>query len=106
MLKRHLMTDHGLTPEQYRAKWGLGPDYPMVAPNYSVQRQALAKQFGLGRGRPRLRRPSRRSRTAAARRLPEPPGSVRSEPAELHRDPSGSAISVMVKATGIAVAPC
>jgi predicted transcriptional regulator len=49
MLKRHLMTDHGLTPEQYRAKWGLRPDYPMVAPSYSVQRQTLAKQIGLGR---------------------------------------------------------
>ena len=49
MLKRHLMTDHGLTPEQYRARWGLKPDYPMVAPTYSAQRQALAKQIGLGR---------------------------------------------------------
>ena len=49
MLKRHLMSDHGLTPEAYRAKWGLRPDYPMVAPNYSAQRQALAKQIGLGR---------------------------------------------------------
>ena len=49
MLKRHLMTDHGLTPEEYRARWGLKPDYPMVAPNYSAQRQALAKQIGLGR---------------------------------------------------------
>ena len=49
MLKRHLMTDHGMTPEAYRAKWGLKPDYPMVAPNYSAQRQELAKQIGLGR---------------------------------------------------------
>jgi predicted transcriptional regulator len=49
MLKRHLMTDHELTPDQYRAKWGLRADYPMVAPNYSVQRQMLAKQIGLGR---------------------------------------------------------
>jgi predicted transcriptional regulator len=49
MLKRHLATDHGLEPEAYRAKWGLRPDYPMVAPNYSAQRQALAKQIGLGR---------------------------------------------------------
>ena len=49
MLKRHLMTDHGLTPEAYRASWGLKPDYPMVAPTYSAQRQALAKQIGLGR---------------------------------------------------------
>ena len=49
VLKRHLMTDHGLTPEEYRAKWGLRPDYPMVAATYSAQRQTLAKQFGLGR---------------------------------------------------------
>jgi predicted transcriptional regulator len=49
MLKRHLMTDHGLTPEAYRARWGLRPDYPMVAPNYSAQRQTHAKQIGLGR---------------------------------------------------------
>jgi predicted transcriptional regulator len=48
-LKRHLMADHGLTPEEYRAKWGLKPDYPMVAPSYSSQRQALARQIGLGR---------------------------------------------------------
>ena len=49
MLKRHLMTDHGLTPEEYRARWDLKPDYPMVAPNYSAKRQTLAKQIGLGR---------------------------------------------------------
>jgi predicted transcriptional regulator len=49
MLKRHLMTEHGLTPEEYRARWSLRPDYPMVAPNYSAQRQTLAKQIGLGR---------------------------------------------------------
>jgi predicted transcriptional regulator len=49
MLKRHLMTEHGLTPEQYRAKWGLKPDFPMVAPSYSAQGQTLAKQIGLGR---------------------------------------------------------
>lgn len=50
MLKRHLMSTYGMTPDQYRAKWGLPPDYPMVAPNYSAQRSALAKQLGLGRG--------------------------------------------------------
>jgi predicted transcriptional regulator len=48
MLKRHLMTHYGLTPDQYRAKWGLAADYPMVAPNYALQRQALAKKIGLG----------------------------------------------------------
>jgi len=49
MLKRHLMTAYGMTPEDYRAKWGLRPDYPMVAPNYAKKRQELAKKIGLGR---------------------------------------------------------
>jgi predicted transcriptional regulator len=53
MLKRHLMTDHGLTPDQYRQKWALGSDYPMVAPNYAEQRRALAKKIGLGTKRRR-----------------------------------------------------
>ena len=48
MLKRHLMTHYNMTPEQYRAKWGLPHDYPMVAPNYAEQRRSLAKQIGLG----------------------------------------------------------
>jgi predicted transcriptional regulator len=51
MLKRHLRTTHNMTPEDYRAKWGLGPDYPMVAPNYAEQRSAFAKDIGLGRKR-------------------------------------------------------
>ncbi len=49
MLKRHLMTAYGMTPEEYRAKWGLRPDYPMVAPSYALKRQELAKKIGLGR---------------------------------------------------------
>jgi predicted transcriptional regulator len=53
MLKRHLMTSYGMTPEEYRAKWGLKPDYPMVAPNYAAKRQELAKKIGLGR-KPRV----------------------------------------------------
>jgi predicted transcriptional regulator len=48
-LKRHLRSTYNLTPEQYREKWGLPPDYPMVAPNYAEHRSALAKQLGLGR---------------------------------------------------------
>ena len=52
MLKRYLMTRYSLTPDQYRARWGLQADYPMVAPNYADQRRVLAKQIGLGtRGR-------------------------------------------------------
>jgi predicted transcriptional regulator len=48
MLKRHLMTNHGLTPAEYRERWGLPADYPMVAPNYAEQRRTLAKSIGLG----------------------------------------------------------
>ena len=50
-LKRHLRTKYNLSPEQYRDKWGLGADYPMVAPNYAKARSALAKQMGLGQQR-------------------------------------------------------
>jgi len=49
MLKRHLMTDHGLTPQEYRSRWNLSADHPMVAPNYAAQRAELAKSIGLGR---------------------------------------------------------
>jgi predicted transcriptional regulator len=52
-LKRHLRTRYGLTPEQYREKWGLPLDYPMVAPNYAATRSRLAKQMGLGQQRRR-----------------------------------------------------
>jgi predicted transcriptional regulator len=48
MLKRHLMTHYNMTPDQYRAKWNLASDYPMVAPNYAEQRRTLAKSIGLG----------------------------------------------------------
>lgn len=51
MLKRHLMTHYQMTPAQYRAKWGLPSDYPMVAPNYAVTRSQLAKSMGLGQKR-------------------------------------------------------
>ncbi|MDD3798420.1 MAG: MucR family transcriptional regulator [Novosphingobium sp.] len=65
MLKRHLATDHGLTTDEYRARWGLNADYPLVAPNYAKTRRELAKKIGLGRkpGQKRGRKP----RTAAAK---------------------------------------
>ena len=56
MLKRHLMTHYQMTPDQYRQKWGLNSDYPMVAPNYAEQRRALAKKIGLGTKRRRTAR--------------------------------------------------
>lgn len=55
MLKRHLRTTYGLSPEQYRAKWGLPADYPIVAPNYAAKRSAFAKKIGLGRSRGKKR---------------------------------------------------
>ena len=62
MLKRHLRTTYGLTPEEYRAKWGLPADYPMVAPNYAAQRSAFAKKIGLGRkpAKPKRGRPKKK----------------------------------------------
>jgi predicted transcriptional regulator len=64
MLKRHLQTSYGLTPEQYRERWGLTSDYPMVAPNYAKHRSSLAKKIGLGT-KPRGRPPGSRRREAA-----------------------------------------
>jgi len=55
MLKRHLKTAYNMTPEDYRERWGLAPDYPMVAPNYAKHRSNLAKKIGLGT-KPRKRR--------------------------------------------------
>ena len=59
MLKRHLSTYHGLTPDEYRQRWNLPSDYPMVAPNYAEKRRDLAKKIGLGRkpGQKRGRKP-------------------------------------------------
>ncbi len=60
MLKRHLKTAYDMTPEQYRERWGLPPDYPMVAPAYAEHRSSLAKRIGLGtRPRGRTRRDAR-----------------------------------------------
>jgi predicted transcriptional regulator len=60
MLKRHLRSTYGMTPDEYRSKWALPPDYPMVAPNYAAQRSEFAKKIGLGRssGRQTRRRAS------------------------------------------------
>lgn len=63
MLKRHLRAAYNMTPEQYRAKWSLPPDYPMVAPNYAQQRSDFAKQIGLGRKKGQ--RVGRRKKVAA-----------------------------------------
>ncbi|PZV34494.1 MucR family transcriptional regulator [Mesorhizobium kowhaii] len=67
-LKRHLSTHYGLTPDEYRAKWGLPGDYPMVAPNYAAARSALAKTMGLGRKpkEPETPAPAKRTRKKVA----------------------------------------
>ncbi len=56
MLKRHLKTSYNMTPDEYRARWDLSPEYPMVAPNYAKHRSALAKKIGLGTKRRKRRR--------------------------------------------------
>lgn len=66
MLKRHLMTHHNMTPEQYRTEFGLNSDYPMVAPNYAEQRRTLAKKIGLGTKR-RKRTPAPRGGAGASK---------------------------------------
>ena len=67
MLKRHLKTAYNMTPEAYRERWGLAPDYPMVAPNYARQRSRLAKEIGLGT------RARRGARLTATRRIADHP---------------------------------
>jgi predicted transcriptional regulator len=69
MLKRHLMTHYNLTPDQYRQRWGLPADYPMVAPNYASKRRELAKKIGLGRkpGVKRGRKPAPAKNGASAK---------------------------------------
>ena len=66
-LKRYLFRKYRLTPEQYRSKWGLPPDYPMVAPNYAAKRSALARKMGLGK---KTKKQSRRRTARKARHVP------------------------------------
>ncbi len=77
MLKRHLKTAYDLTPDQYREKWGLSRDYPMVAPNYAEHRSSLAKKIGLGR------RPE-----PAPEPAPPPPAPPAKVPAKRGRKPA------------------
>ncbi|GGC73931.1 hypothetical protein GCM10010994_35360 [Chelatococcus reniformis] len=76
-LKRHLRTAYGMTPEEYRAKWGLPPDYPMVAPNYAAARSHLAKTMGLGQQRRERAEPA-----PAAPVAPEKPAKTRASSAK------------------------
>lgn len=80
MLKRHLKTAYNMTPDQYREKWGLSRDYPMVAPNYAQHRSSLAKKIGLGR----------RQTTATPEPEPPPPPAPAKAPAKRGRKPAGS----------------
>ena len=70
-LRRHLAT-LGLTPDEYRAKWGLAADYPMVAPNYAAQRSELAKRSGLGQLRKSAAAPAKKAAVAAPRKRGRP----------------------------------
>jgi predicted transcriptional regulator len=72
MLKRHLKTDHGLSPDEYRAKWKLGADYPVVAPDYAAVRAEMARKFGLGRkpGTGKQAAPAKKPRTSRTRKAP------------------------------------
>ncbi|QNE07746.1 MucR family transcriptional regulator [Croceicoccus marinus] len=78
MLKRYLMTQYGMTPDQYRQRWNLPADYPMVAPEYAEKRRALAKDIGLGRKpgeRPAQRtaqKPGRKPKAVPAAKAAEP----------------------------------
>ena len=66
MLKRHLQSSYNMTPDQYRERWGLPRDYPMVAPSYAERRSDLAKEIGLGRKAETLGEPRRRGRAKAS----------------------------------------
>jgi predicted transcriptional regulator len=76
MLKRHLMTDHGMTPAEYRARWDLPSSYPMVAPDYAAMRGDLARKIGLGRkpgekpgpGKSASKKPAAKAQTASSRK--------------------------------------
>jgi len=70
-LRRHLSTRHDLSPEAYRAKWGLPRDYPMTAPRYSAIRKQLAKQYGFQEGRAKPAKASRKGRKAAVDPTPD-----------------------------------
>jgi predicted transcriptional regulator len=71
MLRRHLQTSYGLSPEQYRERWGLPPHYPMVAPNYAARRSAIAKEQGLGRKSAEPAEPEETPSALPIRRVPE-----------------------------------
>jgi predicted transcriptional regulator len=81
MLKRHLMTEHQMTPAEYRAKWELPPSYPLVAPNYSEARRGLAHKIGLGRKR------ATKATNASKPGANNPP---RKRPARKPRSPKGA----------------
>ncbi len=98
-LKRHLRSTFGLSPEQYREKWGLAPDYPMVAPNYAQHRSRLAKQLGLGR-----KQQEAADEEEAVQEASEPVAAPVPAPAQETREPrrrtEHTAASVFAKFTG------
>ena len=96
MLKRYIMTQFGMTPDQYRSKWGLASDYPMVAPNYAEQRRQLAKSIGLGTKRTRssetvTEATSDNTQETPARRGRPPKAATGATPARRGRPPKAAA---------------
>ncbi len=69
MLRRHLRTTHEMTPDEYRAKWGLRGSYPMIAPGYATKRSKVAKKIGLGRASKRVGRPKRPRKISRGKRI-------------------------------------
>lgn len=81
MLKRHLNVDHGMTPEAYRARWGLAKDYPVVAPDYAATRRGLAIKIGLGRKAEAVTaKPVKASKKPRAKKVPAPEKAAASAP--------------------------
>jgi predicted transcriptional regulator len=83
-MKRHLMVHHNLTPEQYREKWGLPHDYPMVAPNYAAARSTLAKSLGLGRRPKAAAAPAAKTKAVGANAAKATPAKA-SAPVQIRR---------------------
>ena len=83
MLKRYLLTSYGMTPDDYRRKWDLPSDYPMVAPNYAAQRKELAHRIGLGRKRPAPAEAAGRRASGRRAGWPTPRSKMRSVPSAL-----------------------
>jgi predicted transcriptional regulator len=96
-MKRHLMVHHNLTPEQYREKWGLPHDYPMIAPNYAEARSAVAKSIGLGRRAKEAAAPAAKTKAMGAKAA-KATSAKASAPVKTPRKAAGAAPAKVAKA--------